>query len=169
MIPIRRLLFLIILLAASPRALHAQDSASFRTVPHFAVASLDDPGTLISEESLRGRTCLVDFWATWCPPCVEEIPHLAKAYEKFHARGFEILSLSFDKSPEQIKLFRSKRFPMPWLHGYVERGFGSYIAEIFRVENIPRQVLIGPNGDILATDEALRGSRLETTLEQYLH
>jgi thiol-disulfide isomerase/thioredoxin len=160
------ILVLFLALAALPA--HAQHGDSLATVPRFAVESIDNPGLLISDESLRGRTCLVDFWASWCPPCVEEIPLLTRMYEKYRERGFEILSLSFDRSPEQVKAFRAKKFPMPWLHGYVERGFGSYLAEIFRVENIPRQVLIGPDGRVLATDEALRGDRLERTLEEHL-
>jgi thiol-disulfide isomerase/thioredoxin len=154
------------LLTAATLSVSAQTGGELLTVPRFAVESLDDPGVLISDESLLGKTCLVDFWATWCPPCVEEIPVLTKAYEKYHERGLEILSLSFDRSPEQIKSFRAKKFPMPWLHGYVERGFGSYIAEAFHVENIPRQVLIGPDGRILALDEELRGEKLEMTLEK---
>ena len=165
--PLNSSLFLLLLLSGTNICL-AQDTASLSTVPQFAVESLDDPSALISDQSLRGKTCLIDFWATWCPPCVEEIPFLARAYEKFHERKFEILSLSFDKSPEHIHLFRSRRFSMPWLHGFVERGFGSYIAQAFRVENIPRQVLVDPEGHILAVDEELRGEKLEPTLEKFL-
>lgn len=165
---ILRILAVTMLAAAAAIPLAAQDLPRPVTVPRFAVESLDDPGVLISDESLHGKTCLVDFWASWCPPCVEEIPVLAKAYEQYRDRKFEILSLSFDRSPDQVRAFRSKRFAMPWLHAFVERGFGSYIAQAFGVENIPHQVLIGPDGRILAVDDELRGEKLAQTLESIL-
>ncbi len=136
--------------------------------PHFALVSLDDSATLISQETLRGKTVLLDFWATWCPPCVEEIPELARVYEKFKGRNFEIVSLSFDKTAQHVQRFRAKHHPMPWLHAIVERGFGDYISEAFGVQNIPRQILLDPEGRIIAEDEELRGTRLEVTLSRHI-
>ena len=93
---------------------------------------------------------------------------LSRMYEKFHAMNFEIVSLSFDKSSEQVQRFRKKSYRMPWLHGLVERGFGDYLAEVFAVKNIPRQILVNPEGNIIAEDEELRGTRLEATLDKLL-
>ena len=136
--------------------------------PQFAIVSLDDSTKLISTESLRGKTVLLDFWATWCPPCVEEIPELARVYEKFKDHGFEIVSLSFDKSVAQVQRFRTRRHPMPWLHALVERGFGDYISDMFEVLNIPRQILLDPEGRIVAQDDELRGERLESTVAKWV-
>ena len=136
--------------------------------PPFTVVSLDDSTKLISTESLRGKVVLIDFWATWCPPCVEEIPELTRVYGLYKDRGFEILSLSFDKTAGHVRRFRSKHFAMPWLHAIVERGFGDYISELFHVLNIPRQILIDPDGRIVAEDEALRGAQLEGTVSRFV-
>lgn len=158
-----RTLLLLSLLLITRYSVGAQTAA-----PGFAVVSLDDSSALITEALLKGKVYLVDFWATWCPPCVEELPELTRLYEKYRGRNFEILSLSFDNSREHVRRFRAKRFSMPWLHGLVELGFGDYLADVFHVKNIPRQILIDSAGFIVAEDDELRGAQLEKTLEKYL-
>lgn len=156
--------FIILMIAAN----WASPADAQTAAPHFALVSLDDSTQLISKESLRGKTVLLDFWATWCPPCVEEIPELARVYDKFKRHNFEIVSLSFDKTAQHVRRFRAKHHPMPWLHAMVERGFGDYVSEVFGVQNIPRQILLDPEGRIIAEDDELRGSRLEPTLERFI-
>jgi thiol-disulfide isomerase/thioredoxin len=108
---------------------------------------------------------MLDFWATWCGPCITEMPYLHAAYEDWRDAGFTILSLSFDLAPEDVENFRAEGdWPMPWLHTYVEDGADSDLAEELDVVNIPRAILIGRDGTILATNEALRGEKLELTL-----
>jgi thiol-disulfide isomerase/thioredoxin len=158
-----RILLSLFILMMAHGAAEAQTAA-----PDFAVVSLDDSSALVSNAMLKGKVYLVDFWATWCPPCVEELPELSRLYEKYRGRNFEIVSLSLDNSGEQVRRFRAKRFAMPWLHGLVERGFGDYLAAVFRVKNIPRQVLVDSTGFIVAEDDELRGALLEKTLEKYL-
>jgi thiol-disulfide isomerase/thioredoxin len=140
---------------------------STEKVPAFAVVLIDS-SSVLSNESLLGKIYMVDFWATWCPPCVEELPVLTKMYEKYHDRGFEIVSMSFDRSAAVVQRFRAKRFPMPWYHTIVTRGFGDYLAIAFGVTNIPRAVLVDRQGNIVAEDDALRGDRLERTLGRFL-
>ena len=144
-------------------------STAQATVPPFAFVCFDDSSKLISSESLKGKLYLIDFWASWCPPCVEELPELERMYAAFKDSGFTIVSFSFDKSAEQLKKFRSKRFTMPWIHAWVEDGFGSHIARLFDVQNIPHQLLVDERGAIVAVDEELRGKQLERTLRKYLH
>jgi thiol-disulfide isomerase/thioredoxin len=111
---------------------------------------------------------LVDFWATWCPPCVEALPEMEDIYREFHPRGFEIISLSFDNSDERIRQFRAKRFPMPWLHGRLAGGFGDIVTISFGVENIPHYMLIGRDGRIIAEGDDLHGERLRALLANAL-
>lgn len=56
----------------------------------------DLAGTLIAIEDYRGKVLLIDFWATWCSPCIEELPNVLETYRRFHDRGFEIIGVSLD-------------------------------------------------------------------------
>lgn len=136
-----------------------------KTVPAFSLASSDQLGVNYSAESLRGKAVLIDFWATWCVPCVEEMPNLHQAYEKFGRRGFEILSVSLDEKPESVKEFR-KRWKMPWHHALLSSG--SEVMKQFEIVGIPKAVLIGRDGRIVATDRELRGRNLDRTLTRAL-
>ena len=138
-------------------------------IPNFEVRSLDDPSVTISRADLEGRVVMLDFWATWCGPCISEMPYVHEAYEKYSREGFTILSLSFDLAREDVEKFRSEGdWPMPWLHVFVEQGAESELATDLDVVNIPRAILIGPDGTILATNESLRGERLDETLSRVL-
>lgn len=138
-------------------------------VPAFEVASLDG-GPTVSDQSLLGRYYLIDFWATWCGPCVRDMPHLAAAYDRFQDRRFTILSLSLDRSPDRVKAFREKSWKMPWLHGFLPGLFENELAATFEVKAIPRPLLVGPDGVILDDDVfvSLRGEELISTLEKHL-
>lgn len=134
--------------------------------PDFSVQTLG--GAEVSRESLLGIVYLLDFWAIWCAPCIREMPTLHAAYDRFHEQGFEILSVSFDDAAEEVQAFRAERFPMPWLNAHVGSDFGTDIARAFEVGSLPRPLLIGADGRIVARDNALRGADLERTLEAIL-
>lgn len=93
--------------------------------------------------------------------------YLHKAYDRFEDHGLVILSLSLDQKPEDVEKYRKGEWAMPWLHTFVEDGFKSPLAESFEVWGIPKPILIGPDGTILATG-GLRGDQLEVTLARYL-
>ncbi len=131
-------------------------------VPEFAVTLLD--GSTFSNEDLEGHYTLIDFWATWCGPCVGEMPHLHEAWKKFHGDGFQILSISLDRSKDDIAKFRTK-WPMPWKHAFVEKGFSDGVVKTFEVMGIPTPVLVGPDGTIVATEPETRGDQLIATLD----
>lgn len=138
-------------------------------VPEFSVISLEDSKKTYSTESLKGKFYLIDFWATWCGPCVGEMGNLHKAYEKFKGKNFEILSLSFDNEPEEVTAFRQSKWKMPWLHTFVVEGFRSELAKRFEVNGIPKPILVDPTGKIIATEDKLRGENLEKTLSEVLN
>ncbi len=137
-----------------------------RQVPAFSVVSLDDSSKIISNESLKGKYYLIDFWATWCGPCVGEMQYLQDAFQKFKKTGFEILSISLDQSPEDVVKFRHGKWPMPWLHAFA--GWNAGIVKEFGVVGIPNPVLIDPTGKIIATGGELRGDALERTLAKFI-
>ena len=82
---------------------------------------------------MKGKIYLIDLWATWCGPCVGEMEILHEVYQKYKDNGFEILSISFDVSPKEVKAFRKKDWKMPWLHAFSEGQFASKAAKIFEV------------------------------------
>lgn len=149
----------------------SKEVAVGKPVPDFEVRLLNDDGSsgnLISNQSLRGKYYMLDFWAVWCGPCRGEMPVLHNAFEKFKDR-LTVLSLSFDKTVNDIVIYRKRRdTPMPWLHAFVEKGFESDVARVFEVDGIPKPLLVDPNGMIVAMQDELRGDMLEKTLERVL-
>ena len=137
-------------------------------VPSFEVTLLGNSGK-VSNTSMLGKYYMIDFWATWCGPCVREMPTIHKVYEKFKGKkGFEILSLSMDEAETPIAPFRAKKWKMPWLHSFIPGIFEAVLAKKFEVAGIPKPVLVGPDGNIVAMQEELRGEALEKTLTKYL-
>ncbi len=139
-----------------------------KMIPDFKLASLDDPNYVITPETLKGKYVLIDLWATWCGPCIGELPHLEKAYQKFKDKNFDILSISFDRNPEIVKKFRSGKWSMPWLHAFAEGAFDGEIGQKFEVIGIPKPILIDPQGKIIALESDLRGKTLELTLKKLI-
>ncbi len=141
-----------------------------KPVPDFEIASLENASQTISNKTLKGQYYLIDFWATWCGPCMAEMGNLHQAYEKFKGKkGFTILSLSYDGSPDKVVEHRKKgKYPMPWNHGFVEDGFESKLGQTFEVAGIPSVVLVDDKGTIIATSNELRGASLEKTLKKFL-
>jgi thiol-disulfide isomerase/thioredoxin len=160
--------------AASARRLLAPDKRVVEgaRVPAFRVADLDDPTKVYTDQSLRGRVVLIDFWATWCGPCMSEMPYLQRAFEKYKDRGFTILSLSCDKSADTVREFRRSRWKMPWLHGFLPDCYGTRtdneLVNAFEVVGFPSTFLVDRDGTIVATSPALRGKRLDATLARVL-
>jgi len=138
-----------------------------KQIPDFQVTLMD--GGTASRASLIGKTYMIDFWAVWCGPCRAELPGLHAAYDKYKSRGLSILSLSFDQKPADVTKFRKgAKTPMPWMHSFIEEGFNNPLAKAFEVGGIPKPILVGPDGTIIAVEGELRGGELEKTLERYL-
>ena len=137
-------------------------------IPFDAVDIDDRP---VSLEQYRGKVLLLDFWATWCGPCRQELPHLRTAFERFNGRGFDILSVSLDSgertSVEDYRAWISKN-GMSWRHVYDRKGWQSPLVSAFRIEGIPFPILIGRDGKIVAMQGECRGPNLERVIEQAL-
>jgi len=140
-----------------------------RPAPAFSLKALDDPKTTYTLDTFKGRYVLIDFWATWCPDCRAEMPGLHTVWARFKAKPFEILSLSFDRRVEHIAPYRQlAATPMPWKHAFIGGGFRNPLADAYGVMSIPKALLIGPDGKIVAQGAQLRGENLVTTLEKVL-
>ena len=121
-------------------------------------------GSKIDLAKLRGKVVLVDFWATWCPPCVEEVPELVKTYEKFHEQGLEIVGISLDKDKDALEKFL-KENKMTWPQYFDGGGWENKIAQRFKIQSVPTMWLLGRDGKLF--DPAPRG-RLEKAIEAAL-
>jgi thiol-disulfide isomerase/thioredoxin len=113
---------------------------------------------------------MLDFWATWCGPCIREIPNMKKAYEENHENGFEILGISFDQEnmEEKVKGFLEKN-EMPWSQIYEGKYWETSLGKMHDVSGIPFVLLVdGDTGEILGTAKELRGEGLSEFIAQQL-
>jgi thiol-disulfide isomerase/thioredoxin len=133
------------------------------------VSGITLTGTKYDIQAHRGRVVLVDFWATWCPPCRQELPHLKQLYERYHEDGFDIVGVSLDKSRDTLAAF-VKEEDLPWpqiiSNEPDERGWQNPLIYRYMVQAIPYTLLVDRKGIIVAS--ALRGADLEDAVEKLM-
>jgi thiol-disulfide isomerase/thioredoxin len=137
-------------------------------IPNFSLADINDSTRSYSRQALHGKFYLIDFWATWCLPCIGEIPYLQRAYSKYHSKGLEILSISSDSRRGDVMQFRSKKFSMPWNHVWLSPANLRRVHDDFAVTGIPKPILVDREGIIVALGPDLRGDSLQRVLSKFL-
>jgi peroxiredoxin len=123
----------------------------------FPINAKDIAGKPVSLGQYRGKVLLIDFWATWCGPCVAELPNVQAVYNQYHKQGLEVVGFSQDEDESTLKSFVAQR-GMPWRQVFCGSAFGGKVTEAYGVHAIPFMVLIGRDGKIAAVD--MRGPEL---------
>lgn len=129
--------------------------------PNFELTTPD--GKKLSLYDLRGHIVLLDFWASWCGPCLAEVPNLKAIYEKYHGKGLEILGVSLDEKEAAWK-GAIERKGLTWQHVSSLKGWKCPVAQRFKVTGIPRMYIIDAQGKIIAQD--LRGEKLAEKMDE---
>lgn len=134
-------------------------------IDDFSALDINGQNFQLSSVQKNHKYVLVEFWASWCGPCREEIPSLKKAYKEYHDKGFEIVSFSLD---DQEGLWRdaSDDEDLPWINTSDLKAMKSPVIEQFGVLAVPANYLIDQNGQIVSKN--LRGDALSEKLEELL-
>ena len=124
----------------------------------------DLSGNRLDEKTLEGKVVLLDFWATWCGPCIAEFPHLKVLYQKYKGKGFEIVSYNVDADQEKLRDYL-ERHPLPWI--VLSKGSTEQLAPLslyYGAKSLPVVLLRDRSGKTVLLDA--RGQKLDEALER---
>ena len=131
--------------------------------PAFPAGLKDLQGNPLSLDHLKGKPVLIDFWATWCGPCLDELPNVVAAYKKYHDRGFEIVGVSLDHEEDRGKLPGFlKEHNMAWVQFFDGKYWQNQLAVQYGVHSIPATYLLDGEGMIVGKN--LRGAELDKAI-----
>jgi peroxiredoxin len=131
----------------------------------IAFTALD--GTQVDLAAMKGKVVLVDYWATWCAPCVASLPEIKTAYDRYHDKGFEVIGISLDhvKDKAKVETFLEDK-KLPWPQSFDGKGWSTPLAASYGISAIPATFLIGKDGRISAI--GAHGGELESMLAELL-
>ena len=121
-------------------------------------------GSEVDISKMSGKVVLIDFWATWCGPCIREIPSVKKTYDKLNAKGFEIIGISLDSDKGKLEDFIAKN-KMPWPQFFDGKGWKTSLAQEHGINSIPAMWLVDKEGNLV--DQNAR-TDLEEKVKKYL-
>jgi thiol-disulfide isomerase/thioredoxin len=137
-----------VLLCSSPVS-RADDSVDTSKPVDLQFTAVD--GRQVDLAKLRGKVVLIDFWATWCPPCRAISPDIVAAYNKYHSQGLDIIGISVDSDKSALIAF-TKAEGAPWPQYFSDDGSDNPIAARFGVEMFPTLFLLDKKGKIVTSD-----------------
>ncbi|MGO8764704.1 MAG: TlpA family protein disulfide reductase [Limisphaerales bacterium] len=143
--------------------------AAGQTAPAFVATNLNGQ-TIHFPGDYKGKIVMLDFWATWCGPCRAEVPNVLAAYQKYHPKGFDIVSISLDKPGDsaEVQLYTQQN-NMTWPQIYDGGYWNAAVAAKYGVQAIPCPVVVdGDTGKILAVGADAVEDNLPAVLQKAL-
>lgn len=134
-------------------------------LPALTFSAVTASGEPIELEDYRGKVVLLDFWASWCAPCRQEMPNVKSVYGKYHEKGFEIIGVSLDDKKSKFEEYMQSQ-QMPWPQIFDGKGWRSEIGNLYAVSAIPSTYLIDQEGIIRYKN--LRGNDLEKAVKELI-
>jgi thiol-disulfide isomerase/thioredoxin len=131
----------------------------------FKAFTISGDEVKLSASIVKNEYLLLEFWASWCHPCREEMKKLPAVYREFKDKGFEIFSFSIDSSEEAWKS-ASSVMDIPWINAYSDKAGISYVSEIYAIESIPKNFLLDRSGKIVALN--IKSDQLAVFLKERL-
>ena len=127
-------------------------------------------GKKITNASLKGKPYVLDFWATWCGPCVADMPNIQATYNKFHKKGFDVVAVSLDNDRKALESFVRQR-SLPWVQivdnaPRTKQGRQETLSNRYNISSIPTAFLVDRDGKVVST--FARGEELQRLLNQLL-
>lgn len=143
----------------------SEKTAVGKTMPDFTLPTPDGEQLSALAEVAKSKVTILDFWASWCGPCCEEMPSMVSLYEKYQGKGLGILGISLDMEKDNWKEGIAK-MGMTWTQVGDMNGWNTLPVELFQVKAIPFMVIVDHTGTIL--EKGLRGAELEAFIEKTL-
>jgi thiol-disulfide isomerase/thioredoxin len=122
-------------------------------------------GSAVDVRALRGNIVLVDFWASWCPDCIRDLPAVRRTYQKYKDKGFTVIGISLDKDEQALSNFVAKKL-IPWPQYFDGRGWENPYATKYGVRAIPEMWLINQRGEVVSTD--ISAEQLDQRIQQLI-
>lgn len=132
-----------------------------QVLPDFS-PTVDLEGKPIALADYRGKVLLLDFWAVWCGPCIGEMPNVKEVYEKYYAKGFDVIGISLDKDEAVLREF-IKENQLPWRQIFDGEGWSGLLTEKYGVRSIPAPFLLDREGKVISVNA--RGNLLGELVE----